>query len=305
MRLSSLLAVAALGCLAACQAGQPDTERNPAAEASTDIDSAAAVAPAPAVAPARLARQLSPLVNGVWVKAAYLDALARTRSPQAVARTPAAADITAFALDLSRPQTDSVAFDAILNNHEGGAMQVYLRPGRRAQSLPVSYVDYDDQGSRYELSYGQQAADTILRLDKYDQQNRLRESVAYRRVRFRPSGGAEEPALNQGLERAVRQAVLAGRYAGTDSLGRAVQVQFAPDGRVSGLAAFRTYDVNIDFIGPESNLNTLFFDQYTDRQRTLAYSFRRDTLRLYAVRPDAEHINLQPAKLHYTLVRRR
>ncbi|RAK65229.1 hypothetical protein [Hymenobacter edaphi] len=302
MRLS-FVALAALAGLAACQTGQPDSERNPTTEASADT--AAAATPAPAVAPAKLARQVSPLINGVWVKAAYLDALTRTRSPQAVARTPAAADITAFAIDVSRPRADSVAFDAILNNHEGGALQVYLRPGRRAQSLPVSYIDYNDEGSRYELSYGLQAGDTVLRLDKYDLQNRLRQSVPYRRIRFRPTNSPAEPALNQGLERAVRQAVLAGQYAGRDSVGRPVQVQLAADGRVTGLPPFHSYDVSIDFIGPESNLNTLLFNPYSAQQRTLAYRLSRDTLRLYAVRPDAEHINLQPARLHYTLVRRR
>lgn len=299
----SFLALAALASLASCQTGQPDTERNPTSISA--LDSADVAAPAVAVAPARLARQVSPLVNGVWVKAAYLDALTRTRSPQAVAQTPAARGITAFAIDLSRPRTDSVAFDAVLNNHEGAALQVYLRPGSRAQSLPVSYVDYDDEGSRYELTYGLQAADTVLRLDKYDRQNRRRESVTYRRIRFRPTNTPDEPALNQGLERAVRQAVLAGRYAGQDSAGRPVQAQFAADGHVSGLPPFSTYNVSIDFIGPESNLNTVQLNPYTAQQRTLAYRLSRDTLRLYAVRPDEEHINLRPARLHYTLVRRR
>ncbi|GAB2966277.1 hypothetical protein GCM10027048_40650 [Hymenobacter coalescens] len=297
---------AALAGLAACQTGQPDSERNPTTEAAADADTTAtAVAPAPAVAPARLARQVSPLISGVWVKAAYLDALTRTRSPQAVAEAPAATGITAFAIDLSKPRADSVAFDAILNNHEGGLLQVYLRPGRQPQSLPVSYVDYEDEGSSFELSYGRQGTDTLLQLRKYDRRNRLRESVSYRRVRFRPTNLQDEPALNQGLAYAVRQVMLAGRYTGTDSVGRAVQAQFLPDGHVSGLGSFRTYTVNIDFIGPENNLNMLFFDQYTARQRTLAYRITRDTLQLFAVRPDAEHINLSPGRRHYTLVRRR
>lgn len=305
MRFPSLLALVALCTVTACQTGQPDSERNPTTEAAADTDTtAAAAAPTPAVAPARLARQLSPLVSGVWVKASYLDALSRTHSPLAVSTTPAAQDITTFALDLRRAQADSVPFDAVLGNHEGGALQVYLRAGRQAQSLPVSYVDYNDEGSSYELRYGRQNADTVLVLDKYNRQNHRRESVTYRRVLVRVSRDGVE-AMNQGLKRAVNQALLAGQYSGTDSVGQRVQVQLTPDGRVTGLAPFRSYEVNIDFVGPQSNLDKVFFNIYTPQQRTLAFRFSHDTLRLYAAKPDAEQIELHPGRLHYTLVRRR
>lgn len=302
MRLPSLFALAALGTLAACQTGQPDTERNPTTAATSD--SINAPAPAVAVAPAKLARQLSPLMSGVWVKAAFIDALARTRSPLAVARTPAARDITAFSLDLRRAQADSVPFDAVLGTHEGGVWQVYLRPGRQAQALPLSYIDYSDESSRYELRYGLQNADTVLLLDKYDRQNRRRESVAYRRVIARPGRDGVE-AMNKGLNLAVNQTLLAGRYTGVDSVGQPVQVQFTPDGRVTGLAPFRTYQINVDFIGPQSNLDKVVFNGYTPQQRDLAFRLSHDTLRLYATHPDKDEVELLLGRLHYTLVRRR
>jgi hypothetical protein len=296
-----LLSTAALLLLAACQTGQPDAERNPTVTAA---DSATADAPEPAVAPAQLARQLSPLVNGVWVKAAFLDGLSRTRSPLAVSGTPAGSGLTALALDLRQRRQDSVAVTAIENNHEGAALLVLLRPGRRAQALPLRYAYYeDDQGTTYELGYSRQAADTVLTLRTYDGTGRLREQTPYRRVR--PAKGRPDEVLPRSLKQAVHQAVLAGQYAGTDSAGRPAQARFDADGQVSGLGSFRRYEVNIDFIGPENNVNKLFLDPYTDRQRTLAFRFRGDTLRLYAVQHDAEQINLRPARLHYTLVRRR
>jgi hypothetical protein len=80
----------------------------------------------------------------------------------------------------------------------------------------------------------------------------------------------------------VNQLLLAGNYVGTDSLGRAVRMQFTPNGQVKGLKGFRKYAVAIDFGGgPGSDIDHILLDVYTSHSRPMAYRHSGDTLHLY------------------------
>lgn len=302
MRLPLLPALVAISLVTACQTGQPETERNPAFEEVAIADSVA-----PEVSPqaaAATAQRLMPLLKGAWVQKSYLDAVQRTKSPQqAWSKLTEVAEFHINPKDFAR---DSVAVGLSLGNHEGGQCALHFRPTRHAASLPLSFRDYQQPSNYYELDFGARQADSILTLNKYNRQHKLLTSVAYRRIRLPLDRAREEESLNEGLEQEVRRLLFVGQYHGQDSAGRALTARFLPNGTVIGLPGFQQYGVNTDFAaGPENNLDMLIFNLYSPQQRNFTFRFSHDTLRLYAVQPDAEHIDLRPAKLHYTLVRRR
>lgn len=274
-----------------CQSDQQRTEGSPAIKSPSTPTISAPSAPA-----------LRYIVSGVWIKATYLDALARTHSPQKVASEANLADgITAFEIDLAMQHNDSVEFDAIWNNHEGGLHTLLWKPDQKSQSFPVD-IRVDDTYRR--LFYSFRNGDTLLTLNEYDKQHKLLETTTYRRERFQPARSLENPVLNQGLERAVNKALIAGQYSGIDSTGKPMRAVFMPDGQVTGLGGALRYDVNIDFNGgPSTGEDMLFLDSSDEkRRRDVGYRINQDTLKLYTLSIDsieAPHLH----RLLYTLVR--
>ncbi|RTQ50055.1 hypothetical protein EJV47_10455 [Hymenobacter gummosus] len=298
MRFSSLPVLAALSLLGACQAGQPDTERNPTTQAIA-ADSTAVGADAIG---SINTQQLLPQLAGHWVQQSYLDAVVRTKSPYRV--QDSISHIAELLILPGKLTADSLLVGLSLGNHEGGEAALYLRPARHPQALPLHHPDYEQPSNYYELSYAMLGRDSLLRLNLRNRGGKLMSSVAYRRARMPLLAQADD--LSAGLQYEVNRLLMAGRYTGRDSVGRAVSARFTPDGKVSGLAGFKTYYVGTDFgAGPENNLDDLTFNSYTKQQRSFTYRFSGDTLRLFALRSDSNHIDLAPARLHYTLVRRR
>ena len=223
-----------------------------------------------------VAQQLSPIFSGYWVSAAYLDAVARTRSPQAAfAHLPAAP--AALAIGSFEAQQDSVVIGAVYGMHEGGSLTLRLPAKGPAVALSLQ-ADYSDPAGTYrELGYRIAAGDTVLLLSRrHGTTHQLLAQAAYRRT-----GPATDPQhLEPAVDRGLNQRLLARHYRGTDSLGHSVQVQFGVDGTVRGLP-YQTYYIPNDFTGPNPG-DALMFDLYTKRQQTLAATFGRDTLKLYS-----------------------
>ncbi|RTQ50054.1 hypothetical protein EJV47_10450 [Hymenobacter gummosus] len=302
MRLSPLPALAALSIFSACQTGQPDSERQPSSATVTDSSAVGGAA-----AGTSLATQIGPAIRGVWVKAAYVDALARARSAQMVSESEQNLDegITAFVIEPRQLRGDRLMVYTILNNHEGGEDQLVFRNTGHPQGL--EFISYGEDNGKLELAYSFRGQDTSLTLNTYNRRGRLIQAVAYRRVRFRYIVSSDSrDALGEGLQQAVHEALIAGRYGGVDSAGRSVQATFTPDGQVRGLGQFRAYEVHIDFNGgPSTGEDMVFFDlNASKRRQTLGYRFSADTLRLFSLRKDSIE---QPYlyRLIYTLVRRR
>ena len=256
MRLLTCLAFLPVLAAIACQPPPPETTAAPSA--------------------ATVAQHLSSIFSGYWVSAAYLDAVARTRSPQAawayLPAGPAALIIGSFAA-----QQDSLVIGAIYGLHEGGSLTLRLPAQMPAVALPLQ-PDYGDPVGTYrELSYRIAAGDTVLLLSsRHRTTHQLRAQIDYRRT-----GNAADPHHPEvGVDRALNRLLLARHYRGTDSLGQPVQVQFRVDGTVSGLP-YKKYYIPNDFTGPNSG-DAVVFDVYTKRQQTLAASFGPDTLKLYS-----------------------
>ena len=274
-------------CLS-CQAEQPQAEQP-----------AAAPAPVAATAPAG-----SRPPGGVWVKAAYLDALARTHSPKQVAALGLAAGITAFAINRSGRPDEELSVEAIEDNRRG--RRYALLPQTSGQAFRLSQgVDSAADGTRLELTYAPRQTDTLLEISQYNQANRLVAATYYRRISFQPTHDSAASALTQGLARAARVAVVAGRYRGVDAGGKPVAVSFSPDGEVEGLASWRQYGVRLLFAGPGAKTDLLTFDDFgRGPEQEVAYRLTRDTLRLYSLRIGPYHSPL-PDQVTHTLVRRR
>ncbi|TGD78883.1 hypothetical protein [Hymenobacter wooponensis] len=284
--------LAALLLLAACQRPQPE-----AADPTRSGESTAPTTVSATAAP--ILARVSPILEGVWVKSDYLTEVARTKSPLKAARK--LTDIVALSVQPRRASGDSLLVDANYNNHEAATFQVVLRPGLQSASLPTTWSDYAQPTNFFELAYRASATDTVLLLNKYNQQKRLLQSVQYSRIR----GVAQSTsAPSDGLQYFVNKQLLAGTYTALDAKGNKKQVTFSPTGQVEGLDNFRQYYVATDFVVTvENNLDNLIFDIGTKRQQDYVFTISQDTVRLYNAR--VAEPDLLRGPLQYTLVRGR
>ncbi|TGE10416.1 hypothetical protein [Hymenobacter fodinae] len=282
--------LAAILLLAACQRPQPEAaDPTRSGEATEPTSVSAAAAPT-------LAR-VAPILRGVWVKADYLADVARTKSPLKSARK--LTDLVAFSVEPGRANGDSLLVDANYNNHEAATFQVVLRPGLQPTSLPTTWSDYAQLTNFYELAYRLSPTDTVLVLNKYNQQKRLLQSVSYSRI---PGVPPSNSAPSDGLQYFVNRQLLAGTYTALDAKGNKKEVRFTPTGQVEGLDNFRQYYVATDFVVTvENNLDNLIFDIGTKRQQDYVYTISHDTVRLYNAR--VAEPDLLRGPLQYTLVR--
>jgi hypothetical protein len=291
MRHRFLLAASLLS-LAACQRGQPDTERDPTAESSGPAS------------PQALAAQFGPVMRGVWVRTDYLAALVSTQSPYRAAAQ--ATDIVALGINMQPPLGRSVRVGAILNNHEGYDLNLRLEPGLTPTALPTSHVNSDQaEPGTYELGYHLSPADTTLQLQRYNKRQKLQQAVDYQRVSRQYAG--EDAQVGEALLTTVRRLLFAGRYAATDSTGRRSTAELTADGQMRGLGPLRRYEPNIDFVVTLANdRDNMMVSTVNKRFLHLTYQLRQDTLRLYRARVvERPEPQLLQEQLLYTLIRQR
>ncbi|OON69750.1 hypothetical protein B0919_07435 [Hymenobacter sp. CRA2] len=282
---------AAVAGLVACQSTQQEAEHPANSEATNNASS-----------PQALAQRFAPFMNGNWVSAEYLDALARTKSPYEA--SDLLMGVPELSINLNAAVGDSVPVPASLNNHEGYPMGLFLRPAIKANALPTNHFDPDKTGSFYEFSYRITGPDTFLVLNHYDQRKRLLDAVRYRRV-LRNNQRMREMDL---IEYAVNRQLFAGRYAATDSAGRTSNVQLTTDGRITGLGPWRWYQPTTDFVVILANDvdNLQISTKPNASGSTMTFRVSGDTLRLYAAKVvETPKPELVQGKLHYTLVRQR
>lgn len=283
--------LAALVLMAACQRPQP--------EAADPTRTGETTQPALSATAAAKWQRVAPFLRGVWIKTDYLTAIRRTRS--ALAASTTLSDIVALSIDPRQAAGDSLSIGASLNNHEGASFKAILRQAQQLTSLPITWPDYEQPTNFYELSYLVAAPDTVVLLNKYNQQKRLLQSVRFSRI---PGVPFSETAPSDGLQYFVNRQLLAGTYTATDAKGNKKQVKFTPTGQVEGLDGFRQYYIATDFVVTvENNLDNLIFDLGTKRQQDFVYTISRDTVRLYQAR--VQDPDLLRGPLQYTLVRAR
>lgn len=258
------LPVASLLALAlSCQQKPAETTAPPPPPAPP----AASVATAPTVA-----QRFSPIISGAWVNSQYLSAVEDTRSPEKASESFPDGPVAIFIKPVLAT-ADSIQAGAVYNMHEGGELTVLFRAGREPNSVQVKLSEGDNTAS--DLVYHISPTDTTLTL--ISRETKQIKRLTYRRA-LRANGKTD---LSNGVENALNKILVAGSYAGTDSLGHPVQARFSADGQITGLP-FTTYLVLADFFSPSIG-NELIFDSDTRRRKELAAVFGRDTLRLYTI----------------------
>jgi hypothetical protein len=213
-----------------------------------------------------LMHQFKPLINGVWVKKDYIKKVKKSKSPlEAVEK---GTGITIMYIDTAQLKGDSIAVPIILNNHEGTRVSLSFQPGKNTTTVMLG---------KDELSY-KLKKDTILIIYHYNADSRETDVTQYiKAMDKQPAGG-----LAAGMNMTINEALLAGKYEGTDALGKRVYATFTNDGKVTGLPGLTTYYIQNDLIAdPEHSHDEIIFNMKGTGQKSYAFVINKKTISLY------------------------
>ncbi|MCB2410785.1 hypothetical protein [Hymenobacter lucidus] len=274
--LSRLLPILSVPLWLACQSTDSE-QKSATATPPAAADSAVGTSPAPPAQAQVLARQFGPFLRGAWVNTEYLTAVNKTKSP--ILAADRAGRVSEMDISLAGQAGDSLEVILGLGNHEGDDMTIYFRPGLQATSLPTNYLDYKEPSNFTEISYVLGPGDTMLVLTTYSKARQIVDRSSFRRV------PGVQPGKLDGLNAAVNSLLFAGRYAGIDSVGKPVQLQFTASGQLRGLAGVDAYYTSTDFgVGPGNDIDNITFKNKDTPVRTLGFQHRADSVRLFATK---------------------
>lgn len=235
-----------------------------------------------------LINKFKPLLQGTWVKKAYIDKVAMTKSP--LAAVDEASDLTTFDIETDAIQGDSIKVLAGWGNHDSSDMILKFKAGKYPSSVVFGAG---------ELSLTTVAGNSILTYYHPDEKTKRIIATQYIKAQF-----AKPNELGEGIYYLVNKALIAGDYAMTDSLGTSSKVSFDPHGKVKGFLNFSTYDINIDLNSDAmDNLDEIGFKAGEKNYQSYSFKFDADTLKLYDTRPNADSTELVLDKLRYKLVK--
>lgn len=233
-----------------------------------------------------LIAKFRPLLQGTWVKKAYIDKVTETKSPMAT--IDEASGITIFTIDTTEMTDNVITVHAGWNNHEGGDITLSFKAGKRPSSITFG------EG---ELSVAVNHGDTVLTVYYPGVKNKIK---AYQFIR---ANGQKIMAVNEGFDRAVNKALMIGRYTLLDT-ATSQPVVFNINGNVTGFKDFKTYSVLVDLnMEPMDNLDEISFVSDKKIYRSYSFKFDSDTLKLYDTKPNADSSLLMLDKLKYKLVK--
>ncbi|HEK20534.1 hypothetical protein [Mucilaginibacter sp.] len=234
---------------------------------------------------ATLIQQFKPIIQGVWVKKDYIKKVKKSKSPLEAAEK--SKGITLMQIDTQKMSGENIEVPLIRDNHEAGKETLTFEPGRNTTTIMFG---------KDELSY-KLKKDTTLIIYHYNADTRETDLNQYIKV----SDKAPASGFAAGMDVAINQAIIAGRYEGTDASGKKIAVTFTDDGKVSGLPGLSTYFVQ-NYFGahPESGHDQLIFNQGAPGQKVYSFILHKKALRLYN---DAAQIKSN--KPSFTLNRKR
>lgn len=243
-----------------------------------------------------LERKFNPIIHGDWVNKEYIDKITETNSPEAAAEV--SGFITELSIDTTGIKNDSLYAGANYGNHEGGGITTKFKPGKRPSTL--RFNGYSDS---YDLGYSIKNGDTTLILYYRNADTKHAGKTVYIKSVNKITDVADRTETLDGVNYLINKRLIAGQYVATDSLGAKSDMVFTSGGKVKGLSNFKTYYIQDDFVGPESNLDEIIFELYQKNQVDYAFKIKADTLSIFTTRENADSTELYYNKLVYKLVR--
>jgi hypothetical protein len=213
-----------------------------------------------------LIHQFKPVISGVWVKKDYIKKVKKSKSPlEAVEKSEG---ITVMYIDTKKLTGDSITVPVVLNNHEGTNQVLKFEPGKNTTTITLG---------NDELSY-KIKKDTTLIIYHYNPDTKETNTTQYiKAMDKQPASG-----LAAGMSYMINQAILSGKYEGTDGMGKKINATFSDDGKVSGLPGFTTYYVQNDLIAdPDHSHDEIIFNLNAKDQKSYSFIINKRTLSLY------------------------
>lgn len=237
-------------------------------------------------ATSQLIKKLSPIYQGVWIKADYLAKIRQSKS--VLAAVDKVHGITAMEINTQKLLGDSLLVRVGWDNHNPGAVMLKFQPGKSAQSLKFG----ED-----ELSYRISNNDTTLTLLQVFEGKHFQTDY-YKAMDYQP-----ENNLVYGMNFEINKALVAGKYILAGDTKKTT-VTFTEAGKVYGIRGLKSYYIENDLGGePRNNLDRIVFNMYSDRQRSYAFVIKGVNLKLYETKVSADNKSLVLDKLKYQLVR--
>lgn len=239
-----------------------------------------------------LIKKFKPIIEGAWVKADYIEKIAKTKSP--LVASDLATWITAFNIDTKKIKGDSIKFLAGYGNHDSGDVTIKFRQGKTNETILFNGQD---------MSYSIENGESYLLLPQFDEQKKQYFTTKFKRISKKQIG----ENLGDGLYQYVNKVIVAGNYNLIDSASTTQKITFSDDGKLSGFFDFTNYQINIDLNSePNDNLDEIFLMDHNHKRHS-SYSFKviADTLKLYETKENADSTELVLDKLKYKLVRQK
>lgn len=238
---------------------------------------------------AGLIRKFKPIIQGVWVKADYVNKVIQSKSPLAAADL--ATWITVMYINTDSLKGDSLLVHAGCGNHEGCDVMIKFQPGKTKNSILFNGKD---------LTYSVENGDFVLWVPQYNERKKRYFKTKYIKILKKQP----KTDIGFGLYRYLNKKLIAGNYDLIESVGKINNIYFSEDGKITGLADLKNYTINIDLnIGPNDNLDEIYFDDAAGKSFT--FKIIADTLKLYNTRENSDSTELIIDNLKYTLVRKK
>jgi len=236
-----------------------------------------------------LIKKFKPMIQGVWVKADYVNKVSKTKSP--LAASDQATGITIMYINTDNTNGDSIIVPVGSYNHDGSTLTLKFIPRENKSSIALG------DG---ELTYSVGHRDTILTFANFDQEKKQFIKTQYIRT-FKRQPNDD---LADGIDYYINKILVAGNYTLTDSTGTKFKVNLSEDGKVSGFLNCKTYMINIDLNSDvNDNLDGIYFKSADKENKNFSFKINADTLSLYETYENADSTELLLGKLKYKLIR--
>lgn len=235
-----------------------------------------------------LIKKFRPLLQGTWVKKAYIDKVGANKSPMAT--IDEASGITIFTIDTTEMTDNGITVHAGWNNHEGGDITLSFKAGKRPSS-----VIFGDGELSADVNHG----DTILTIYYPGAKNQIKTD------RFIRANGQKIMEIDKGFARTINKAFMTGKYTLLDTT-TSKPVEFDINGNITGFKDFKSYSILVDLdMEPMDNLDEISFKGDKKIYQSFSFKFDGDTLKLYDSKPNADSSLLVLDKLRYKLVKQK